>query len=31
MNNELKFQIDSQKAYAIDLFKEQQQKNNNNL
>lgn len=31
MNNKLKFQIDSQKAYAIDLFKEQQQKNNNNL
>ena len=31
MNNKLKFQIDSQKAYAIDLFKEQQQKNNKNL
>lgn len=30
MNNKLKFQIDSQKAYAIDLFKEQQQKNNKN-
>ena len=31
MNNKLKFQIDSQKAYAIDLIKEQQQKNNKNL